>query len=149
MKSLNFGIQIYCILHILNWLYHFVIINQPHTWGRAGGRAGGRCWALAYLALLTHGACRQRLVQHLHIRVLRQVVEAAQVTDQPLQLLQELMGETRGATMRLVCVCVNHSLAEDIIKITLSRRAKYISTDAVKRSYFHHHSISLGGYVNI
>ena len=43
-----------------------------------------------HLFFLADGSSREGLVQHLHIRVLGQVVEAAQVTDEPLQLLEQL-----------------------------------------------------------
>ena len=42
------------------------------------------------LPVLSHGSCRQRLVQHLHIWMLGKVIEPAQVTNEFLQLLQKL-----------------------------------------------------------
>lgn len=45
-----------------------------------------------HLSVLSDGTGRQGLVQHLHIWMLRQVVKAAQVADETLQLLEELIG---------------------------------------------------------
>lgn len=42
--------------------------------------------------LASHLLCWQWLIQHLHIWMLRQVVEFTQVRDDPLQMLQELGG---------------------------------------------------------
>lgn len=44
------------------------------------------------LPVLSHGAGGQRLVQHLHIRVLGKVIQPAQVANEFLQLLQKLRG---------------------------------------------------------
>lgn len=43
-----------------------------------------------YLSVLPHRARRQRLVQHLYIRMLGKVVQPTKVTDELLQLLQKL-----------------------------------------------------------
>lgn len=49
--------------------------------------------SLERLLCFTHLFGRQRLVQHLHVGVLREVVELAQVGDYSLQVLQKLFGE--------------------------------------------------------
>lgn len=43
-----------------------------------------------HLSVLGDGTSRQRLIKHFHIWMLRQVVKATQVTNETLQLLEEL-----------------------------------------------------------
>lgn len=64
---------------------------QEHT---VSGRApSSHCTCAAFSShpsVLGNGTGGQRLVQHFHVRVLRKVVKATQVTNETLQLLQEL-----------------------------------------------------------
>lgn len=43
------------------------------------------------LSVLCHRSCREGLIQHLHIGMLRKVVQPAKVTNELLQLLQKLV----------------------------------------------------------
>lgn len=55
-----------------------------------------------HLSVVSDGTRGQRLIQHFHIWMLRQVVKTTQVTNEALQLLEELMRreKTRGGASR-------------------------------------------------
>ena len=50
--------------------------------------------------------CWQGLVQHFHIRMLREVVEFTQVRDDPLQMLQELRWRDKYIFLTAIWIAV-------------------------------------------
>lgn len=55
-----------------------------------------------HLSVLGDGTSRQRLVKHFHIWMLRQVVKATQVTNETLQLLEELKDKRKHEKNKLL-----------------------------------------------
>lgn len=62
-----------------------------------------------HLSVLGDGTSGQRLIQHFHIWMLRQVVKATQVTDETLQLLEELI-----INKKKTCCCYRNRPTHEI-----------------------------------
>lgn len=54
-----------------------------------------------HLSVLGNRTSRQRLIEHFHIWMLGQVVKAAQVTNETLQLLEELIRQEKTAVIQI------------------------------------------------